>query len=524
MRKKRIHTKEFFERFIARIPRGIPARPLNEQSIPQARWQDCEAIYRSERLTYDPDHPGDKVLIGALGDRLLGISDDRHLLTVAGTRAGKSVGLISNLLFYPGSILATDLKAELAEITAARREALGQRVFVVDPFEIASGSIARYRARFNPLAALHPGLKTVIEDAGIIADALVVAGQSKDPHWDESARNFIDGLILHVISDPAFDGQRTLITVRELLMAALTIDEQAETAENEEPVCALEVQMLANAERLAGSPETAAIAAAIEGAALDFYDKSDRERDSVLSTARRHTKLLDYAAMRSVLSGHDFDLSELKTDPRGISVYLCLPASRIGMSSRWLRIFVNQLLDCMERTKVRPAVPALVCLDEFAVLGYMKQLEDAIGQIASFGVKLWVFLQDLSQIRTLYKERWESFIANAGIMQFFGNSDLVTAEYVARKLGKTTVAVSRAGEASPELRRAGLSGRSTDIQLHDLLTPEEITRQFARDNADKQQLVLWAGHHPMILQRVEYFDQASPVHRHFRGKYAATTW
>ncbi len=49
--------------------------------------------------------------------------------------------------------------------------------------------------------------------------------------------------------------------------------------------------------------------------------------------------------------------------------------------------------------------------------------------------------------------------------------------------------------------------------------PEEVSRQFARNDRLKRQLVHWAGYHPMTLQRVEYFDEQSPVHTAFRKKY-----
>ena len=91
----------------------------------RARWQLPEDIFGSPALAYDPDNPGGKILIGALGPKLVGIEDNRHVLTVAGSRAGKSVTLVGNLLFYQGSVLALDPKAELAAITAERREALG---------------------------------------------------------------------------------------------------------------------------------------------------------------------------------------------------------------------------------------------------------------------------------------------------------------------------------------------------------------------------------------------------------------
>jgi type IV secretion system protein VirD4 len=222
-----------------------------------------------------------------------------------------------------------------------------------------------------------------------------------------------------------------------------------------------------------------------------------------------------------VLSGHDFDLADLKRDQKGLSVYLCFPATRTEMASRWLRIFINQLLDAMEREKTQPRAPVLACLDEFPVLGYMRQIETAAGQIASFGVKLWTILQDWSQGRALYGDRWETFAANAGIMQFFSNNDLATTEYIAKRLGKTLTEVSRSGEVGREQEEYGLSGRSSSAELHDLLAPEEISRLFSRDDRLKRQLVLWSGYHPMILQRAEYFDTKGAVHPHFKEKYDA---
>ena len=80
-----------------------------------------------------------------------------------------------------------------------------------------------YRKSYNPLAVLKPDSPTIIEDAGLIADALVVrSGRRKDPHWDESAKNFIEGVILHVATDPRYEGRRNLLTVRDLIRTALT--------------------------------------------------------------------------------------------------------------------------------------------------------------------------------------------------------------------------------------------------------------------------------------------------------------
>ena len=86
----------------------------------------------------------------------VGPPDDRHMLTIAGSRGGKGVSaLVPNLLLYPGSALVIDPKGELAQITAARRghgsdrvtECLGQDVYILDPEDIVIGYP---RASWNP--------------------------------------------------------------------------------------------------------------------------------------------------------------------------------------------------------------------------------------------------------------------------------------------------------------------------------------------------------------------------------------
>lgn len=504
------------------LPRGVQGLAQRYQAAPQALWASTESVLSSRALAYDPNDPGDKILVGAVGERLVGIADDRHLMTVAGSRGGKSVAIIANLLCYRGPVMCTDPKGELASITAAQRARLGQKVCILDPFERCAPEVAKYRACYNPLSVLDPDSDTIIEDAGLIADALVIASpDQKEPHWDESARNFIEGLILHVVTAREFSGVRNLITVRTLIRDALIAEPRAALDPELEGFCKIEYAMLQNAERLKAHDEFDPVALAIEGAARDFYDKADNERSSVLSTVRRHTKFLDYKAMHRVLAGHDFSLDELKTREEGLTIYLCLPAGRLTSCARWLRMFIYQMLDSVERTPTQPeAPPALMILDEFASLGRMRALEDAVAQVAGFGLKLWVIVQDWGQGVALYKERWESFTANAGIFQVFGVNDVTTTEYVARKLGKAPVEVATNADIGTKQRGEGISGRQASVQMFDLLAPEEISRYFARSDRLKRQLVIWSGFQPMILQRVEYYDRSSRVHGAFAGKFS----
>src|SRR6185437_15310116 len=122
------------------------------------------------------------------------------------------------------------------------------------------------RKSYNPMAVLKTDSPTIIEDAGLIADALVVrTGNEKDPHWDESARNFIEGVILHVATHSRYAGRRNLLTVRELIRNALTPEPAGLAGADEEPLCLLEKEMLQNAGHLAKTPATEDLGGALEG-------------------------------------------------------------------------------------------------------------------------------------------------------------------------------------------------------------------------------------------------------------------
>ncbi|MCC7428671.1 MAG: type IV secretory system conjugative DNA transfer family protein [Alphaproteobacteria bacterium] len=518
MTKRRGKLPEQIAAGLGESVRGLPDTFHRHQPLRAPRFARFQDVYDSVALEYRWDDPGGQFLVGGIGDKPVGIEDNRHIVMVAGSRAGKSVTITNNLLHTRAPVLCLDPKGELASLTALRRRERGQRVHILDPYGIVAGPAAAFRARFNPMAGLTPDNPFIIEDAAQVADSLIVStGAEKDPHWNESAGEGLTGKILHVATDPRFEGRRTLVTVRELINDALAPLPGADDDDNDDgPQFALEAEMLDNAARLHADGQ-ADLAAAIEGAAHGFYDRPPNERGGVLSTMRRHTKFLDFPSIRDTLSGHDFDLADLKRDPNGVSVYICLPATRMGTCSGFLRIMVSQLLDAMERERAVPKAPVLVILDEFPVLGHMRQLQDAAGQIASFHVRLVVIIQDITQIKALYAERWESFLANAGLWLFFGNTDLSTLEYMSRKLGK--IAVETTDGMARSTDEAMMPARGRQFATEDLMAPEECARIFARNDPHKRMLALWADAAPMILQRIEYFDENGPFWPRFRGTF-----
>ena len=56
-------------------------------------------------------------------------------------------------------------------------------------------------------------------------------------------------------------------------------------------------------------------------------------------------------------------------------------------------------------------------------------------QIAGFGVKMVFVAQTLAQLKDVYKDNWETMVANAGVKIFFCNEDQFTREYVSKLAG-----------------------------------------------------------------------------------------
>lgn len=467
---------------ILKFPRGVPGRHLRDNIAPFAMWADLDFVATHPHWAYKPG----KVLLGSLGDRLIGVDDDRHMMTIAGSRAGKGVStIIPNLLEYPGSVLVIDPKGENARLTAGHRaQGMRQDVFVLDPFGVSGHK----GSSFNPLSMIDADADTAIDDAALIAEALVIQEEGPGRHFSSAARNLIRGLILQVCSDEPSE-KRNLIRVRQLL----TLDDEG-------------FRLLLKV--MQTNPSCGGV---IQRAANSMATKSDNERSGVISTAIEQTDFLDSPPLGRCLTGSDFNLTDLKRKPT--TVYLCLPAGRMATHSRWLRIIINLAVEAMERVPGKPAHPVLFVMDEFAVLDHLSSIEKAAGQIAGFGVKLWPILQDLSQLKSIYKDRWETFMGNAGLLQFFGNNDLTTLQYLSQRLGKSTIMQVSKGEISVEQSAGGFSGESNQLQINELMTADEVARFFSRQS--NSQLLLWPGADPIAIDRVKYYE-----HPFFAGKFA----
>lgn len=430
-----------------------------------------------------PEKPGIPYGYSAARETFPTYTDNRHLLTFGPTRSGKGATVIVQaLLQVPHSVVCIDPKGQNAAITARRRRELGQEVHFLNPFnELGLGS-----SRFNPLAHLAIDQPNVVADVSSLAEALVIApadegGNAK--HFNDSARSLVKALLLHLIATKG--GNATLLDLRRLL----TLPRGLESDGSDDEFGKLIFDMVKSPHGFVAQP------------AAQFQNVT-REVESILSTARTQTAFLDDPNVARTMSGSDFNMVQLKDRPT--SIFLILPGRYMDAYSRFFRLLITSAVD---QLTTRPGGHrTLFILDEFATLQNLGAVAKAFGFAAGYNVQMWPFLQDLPQLKTIYGDKWETFIANAGLVQFFAPADMTTAEYLERRGGKTTTRrqTDTQREISTGEAEGGFSGWSTSYaEERSPLLPCEKTMSLS----PTEQIVFFGGiHGPRLVNRYNYFQ------------------
>ena len=352
---------------------------------------------------------------------------ERHVLVLGANGSGKGTRiLLPNLLDMRGarSLVVVDPKGELAAVSAPFRRRVG-RVVILNPFGVLTdrqGFEDMESVGFNPLAALNPSAREFNVQASLLAEAMISV-ETKQPHWDESARALVAALIMYVTLVARKHGRvPAMREVRRLLCLASDAPHKGNDFEG------------------AGIPKLARVMmrSSIEGLRnkASQFTEWNGEIQSIVSTAKRHTECFDDPEIADDMARDGFDFRDLKREP--MTVYLVLPPEMMERHGKWLRLVLTAALQAAMRPREAGEPRVLFMLDEFAALGHLKIIETAWALVRGYGIQIMPVLQDLNQLKSLYQERWETFIGNAGAVASFAPNDTTTATWLAARLGETT--------------------------------------------------------------------------------------
>jgi|GEM_PF-294361 type IV secretion system protein VirD4 len=318
-----------------------------------------------------------------------------HLITVAPTGAGKGVGcIIPALLRYRGPVVVIDPKGENYAVTSRARREMGQRVIALDPFRITRAPIDEI-GRFNPLDFLSPDNPSLVEDAEMIAATLAsAAGPHKDPFWPYMGSQLLTLLLLYQLRRLPPNAW-SLTKTRELLARSHGDWEKLglELIEDRDPAI----------RRLAGL--------VLNPAAETF--------GGYWAFAQMQTGCFKGELVGECIDTSSFSLQEL-VDGTPLSIYIVIPPEKLEAFGNLLKVWLSVMIAALTHRRTRSERPTLFILDEAAQLGTMPQLRQAVTLLRGYGVRVWSFWQDLSQVVGLYPDTWQTLLNNCHVQQFFG--------------------------------------------------------------------------------------------------------
>src|SRR5690606_38877847 len=137
---------------------------------------------------------------------------------------------------------------------------------------------------------------------------------------------------------------------------------------------------------------------------------------------------MDFADLRDVPGAH----------------YLVIPPDQLPVLFPLLRMLLAMAVTQLQREKPDGGLPVVVMIDEFPQLGQMKPIMEGLRYLAGYGVRLWLFAQDLGALRQTYGDDGaRTILSNCDCRAFFGTTDHATAKLVSDMTGDMTVALEQ---------------------------------------------------------------------------------
>ena len=169
---------------------------------------------------------------------------------------------------------------------------------------------------------------------------------------------------------------------------------------------------------------------------LKKYDGKDAESfQDITSTLQQRLDTFSDAEVIWHLRDNPLKLTPLDLE-KGISIFVSIPEYLLEHYSVLIRMIVKMMLAAFVR---RPEGSAPICmiLDKFPRYGKLAGIANGLATLRSRGVSIWLAIQDLSQLQTVYSEAEARMIVNlCSIKACMSTSDVETAKMFAQWTGE----------------------------------------------------------------------------------------
>lgn len=409
-----------------------------------------------------------------------------HYTYLGSTGSGKSVTAVIPMCSFVAtaknkrSVFITDPKGEIFNTTSKMFKDNGYNVLTLDfrhpemsnHFNILEPIIKEYekyidyekksivskkdKVKFNNLA-----MTSLAETNRLITSLATMImqekTQQKDPFWNNSARNLLEGLIGFFLEEY----KKNTIKRNQITMTSIRKFQNSSMQEK-------------NFNKFKTYIDRKDYGSKSKDSLTSILNASDNTYKSITAVFGEKMSLFDDVNVANVTSDSDFDFDLLGREATALfiivpdedKVYFTLVTIIVGLLYKEL----VKLANSKENKKLPVQIDWL--LDEFANCPPLADIEALVSVARSRGMRFHFFIQSFSQLDNVYgKEVAQIILDNCGLIYLKTNTQ-DTAEQISKRLGKTTISGSSISQSLSLLDYNG--NKSTSLMARDLLTPDEV--------------------------------------------------
>lgn len=444
-------------------------RPGEEHG--SARWGNAKELNRRYRDTQGPN------LLMTRNIRI-GVDGYKHkhntnVLVVGGSGAGKTrTYAVPNVLEAGCSMVITDPKGEILRKTGGFLKRAGYEVRVFDLLNPDASFC------YNPFRYVRDDKEVLQLITNLIQNTTPPHAQSSDPFWEKSETALLQALMLYLLHG-APPEEQNFGMVMELLGSAQVKEED----ENFESPLDILFERLAMRD-----PESIAVKQ------YGIYKQAaGKTAKSILVSVGVRLAAFNLPQIARLTMTDELHLDDL--GERRVALFCCIPDSDkslnylVGMVYTQLIQTLFYQADRVHRGRL--PVPVHCLMDEFPNISLPKDsFQSALATMRSRGIFCSIIVQNIAQLKSMYKDSWESLVGLCDEFLYLGGNEQGTHKYVSELIGKETVETT---SRSLSRGRSGSSSTSHQQTARDLMTPDEV-RLLSNDKA----LLFVRGERPVM--------------------------
>lgn len=376
-----------------------------------------------------------------------------NVLVVGGSGAGKSrTYAIPNIMQCNCSMVITDPKAELLRKTGGVLERNGYEVRVFDLINPETSWC------YNPFAYVRDDKDVLKLINNLIRNTTPKGAQSSDPFWEKSETALLQALMLYLLHE-APPEEQNFPMIMEMLGSA-QVKEDDEDYQSPLDILFERLEMR--------DPESIAV----KQYAI-YKQAAGKTAKSILISVGVRLAAFNLKQIANLTCTDELDLYSI--GEKKVALFCCIPDADTSMNYLVGMIYSNlfQTLYYVADRKYggRLPIPLHCIMDEWPNVALPDDFDKILATMRSRGISCSIIIQNIAQMKALFKDSYESLIGNCDEFLYLGGNEKEGHKYVSELLGKETLDTNTYGQTKG---RSGSYSVNYQQTGRELLTPDEI--------------------------------------------------